>query len=234
MRCCAPRSVSRDSACKCSSELNGSESLIWGFGSVGNRDSYSAATVLLCLRLCRSRWTLNALLNHDSLMALVIYSLMWHTIQKASLSQKCAPCTAMSGVDTALLAAALGLLDYRLILLAQMLPEHSPGIPLGWWAQSVKWWKDDFVPVITVCKLLSLDCKGSHFLITLVPRCLMVDVLLFQREKGRERVYVYMRERGRERQELHEGSVLCCCGWKKTITRARWLPNESSLNYQPS
>lgn len=87
--------------------------------------------------------------------------------------------TAVSGVPAALLATVEGLLNWGLILLAQMLPEHSPGIPLGWWAQSVKWWKDDFVPVITVCKLLSSDCKGSNFLIMLVPRCLMVDVLLF-------------------------------------------------------
>lgn len=68
----------------------------------------------------------------------------------------------------------------RVIVLAQMLLSHNKQdtmFLLSWWAQSVKWLKIDFVPVITVCKLLSRDCKGSDFLITYILWCLMIGFL---------------------------------------------------------
>ena len=68
----------------------------------------------------------------------------------------------------------------RVIVLAQMLHSHNKQdtmFLLSWWAQSVKWLKIDFVPVITVCKLLSRDCKGSDFLITYILWCLMIGFL---------------------------------------------------------
>lgn len=68
----------------------------------------------------------------------------------------------------------------RVIVLAQMLLSHNKQdtmFLLSWWAQSVEWLKIDFVPVITVCKLLSQDCKGSDFLITYILWCLMIGFL---------------------------------------------------------
>lgn len=46
-------------------------------------------------------------------------------------------------------------------------------------------------------------------------------------------VYVCVRERGRER-NFTRGLCSAAAPENKTIRRARWLPNESSLNYQPS
>lgn len=66
---------------------------------------------------------LNALVNEDCLIGLVLE-------RNPNKMERCVPrpCPVFAA---ALLATVEGLLNWGLILLAQMLPERSPGIPLG-------------------------------------------------------------------------------------------------------